>query len=381
MRTGHLVLLALLFAGCRSHRSTVFGHLSGGADATRTETHALDLAAGARLELSTPHGRVEARAVAGSSPGLTATLRSSGRTAEEAAMVLQSYTLAIEQDHEVLRVALEGKPVRVSDPDARLFLGASVDYVVTVPEAVELTVQSQSGDIVVEGAFAACRLETRYGDITVLGVHGDVSALSGSGDVAVRDTTGNRVRVESGYGVLQLQNITATDVHAESKSGDLTLASARADHIRLDTRYGAIAVHDAEGAVRASSRSGTVELSGVRGDIVAESQYGRLAVEGVLTGLRARSSSGDVHVRALDGSTNTTDWDLSSGYGRVTLEVPAAFGCRLEASTRYGDVECAFPVTIDGGKRKNGALRGTVGAGGRVVAMSSGSGNVTLRQL
>jgi DUF4097 and DUF4098 domain-containing protein YvlB len=295
--------------------------------------------------------------------------------------VLQGYSLAFDQENGGLRVSLQGEPTRVADQDARLFLGAAVDYVVTVPDDVQLTVHTQSGDIVVEGGFGTRRLQTRYGDITVHGGQGDLTALSGSGDVTVRDMVGGFVRVESGYGVLTLENIVATDVQAESKSGDLTLATGRAERIRLDTRYGTVSVHDAEGSLRASSRSGNVMLANVRGAVVAESQYGRLHVEGVLTGLRARSSSGDVQVRALDGSTNTTDWDLSSGYGQVTLAVPPEFSCRLEASTRYGDVECAFPVTVDAGKRKNGALRGTVGAGGRVVAMSSGSGNVLLKQL
>ncbi len=381
MRTGNLVLLAALLAGCHSTRGTVFGHLSGGEAASRTETHALELAAGGHLELITPHGRIEVRSVAGATASLTATLYSGGRTVDEAAKVLEGYSLAFEQDRGVLRVSLQGEPARIRDREARLFLGAAVDYVVTVPESVELTAHTQSGDVTVEGAFAACELETRYGNVTVIGGHGDLSARSGSGDVAVRDVVGGRVRVESGYGGLQLENVTATELSAESKSGDLTLATARADRIHLDTRYGSVAVHDAEGTLRASSRSGSVTLSGVKGDVVAESQYGRVAVEGVLTGLRARSSSGDVHVRALQGSTNTTNWDLSSGYGQVTLQVPPEFGCRLEASTRYGDVECAFPVTIDGGKRKNGALRGTVGAGGSTVALSSGSGNVALQQL
>lgn len=381
MRTGHLVCLTLLLASCHSHRRTVFGHLAGGEDASRTETHELALAAGGRLELSTPHGRVEARAATGNKASLTATLHSSGRTQDEAAAVLQGYVLALEQDDGVVRVSLQGRPTRVADEDARMVLAASVDYVVTLPEGVALQVHCQSGDVVVEGPFADCRLETRYGDVFVAGAQGDVLAQSGSGDISLRDIAGGRVRAESGYGVLQLENVVATEVHAESKSGDLTLVASRAERMVLDTRYGAVNVQGAEGSLRAGSRSGNLRLTGVRGAVVAESQFGRLAVEGVLTGVRARSSSGDVHVRALEGSSNDSDWDLSSGYGQVTLEVPSPWNCRLEASTRYGEVECAFPVTIDAGKRKTGALRGTIGSGGRAVTMSSGSGNVALRQL
>lgn len=385
MKTRHLVVLlsaaALTAVACSSRRTTIFGHLSGGVDSSRTETHALQIATGERLELVTPHGEIEVRTAAGAAPTLVATLRAGGRTQEEADQVLAGYTLSVEQDSGLVRVAFRGDPTRVRDDGAKLMLGASVDYLVTVPEGVHLRIDTSSGDIRAVGPFGACRLETKFGSIELENGNGDVVAHSDSGDVSVRDLVGGKVTVESGYGTLRLENVQATSLRAESKSGDVVLVNGKAGTIELDTNYGAVSVRGADGDLRAGSRSGDVEIAAARGAMKARSQYGRVAVEGVLTALDARSSSGDVSARALAGSQNLTNWELASGYGEVTLFVPADFGCQLEALTRYGEVECAFPITVDGGKRKNGALKGTVGQGGRTVTLNSSSGNVALKQL
>lgn len=382
MTTPRLAVLALALAACHSsHRTTIHGHLSGGVDAQRTETRALMIGAGDRLELSTPHGAIEVRTAPGAAPQLVATIHAGGRTKEEAEQVLASYELDIDDRKGSVRVSFRGDPVAVRDDGARLVLGASVDYSVTLPEGVELQLETRSGDLRATGAFGACRLDTRYGSVELEGATGDVVMHSDSGDLTARALGGGHVTAESGYGAVRLENVNATGIRAASRSGDIVLVSGRAKEIELATDYGAVSVRGAEGIVHASTRSGDVGLSDLHGEVVARSQYGSVAIEGVLTAIEARSSSGDVGVRALAGSASARDWELASGYGRVTLCVPSDFGCQLVASTRYGTVDCAFPLTMDTGKRKNGALRGTVGAGGRTVTLSSASGDLALRQL
>lgn len=380
MRT-HLVLFAFLAAACGSSRWSVVSRFAGSEEASRKETHSLALAAGDRIELATPHGRIEARAVEGATPTLVATLRASGRTSEEAAAVLARYELALVPEQGRLNVALRGEPLRIEEGGTSMLIGASVDYVLTVPEQIQLTARTASGEISVEGPFGACDLETNYGAVGVAGARGAVKAKSGSGDVTLRGIRGDRVRAESRYGALRIDDVVADGIVAETSSGDLEIAKVRGRNIELETSYGAVSVRDAEGELRASTSSGNVELSGVRGEVAADSKYGQVAIEGVLTGVEARSSSGAVRVRALEGSATTSDWRVASGYGPVTLQVPADFGCRLEATTRHGEVSCAFPVMVDPGPRKTGSLHGVVGPGGRAVELTSASGNVALEKL
>lgn len=375
------MLAAVSFAACHTRRTTVFGHLNGGLDAERVESRELAVAPGDRIQLSTPHGSITVRAEPGAAARLTATMRASGRTKEEAEQVLARYAIDVDEDRGTTRVRFRGDPTRVRDDDARLVLGAVVDYEVTLPENVAVHAETSSGDIRVAGPVGSCRLDTDYGSIAAEGARGDVSARSGSGDLSVRDVAGERVVADSGHGVVRLENCEAAAVRAASKSGDVVLVNARAATIELDTDYGGVSVRGAAGTLRASSRSGDVDLADVEGGVTARTMYGRVAVDGVLSTLEARSSSGNVSVRAKTGSSDDSDWELASGYGEVTLHVPADFACELAATTRYGEVDCAFPISLDTGKRRDGALKGVIGRGGRTVTMTSGSGNLAVKQL
>lgn len=382
MQRSTVVLLAVVaLTACHSRRSAVFGHLNGGVDAERVETHDLAVQSGERLHLATPHGSIVVRAEPGAAARLVATWRASGRTKDEAEQVLARYSLAVDTERGRTRVQLHGDPTRVRDDDARFSLGAVVDYEVTLPENVELHAETSSGDIRVVGSLASCRLDTQYGTIAAEGTRGDVTMHSASGDVSVRDVSGGSVSADSGYGAVRLENVEATTLRGASKSGDVVLVNGRAPKIDLDTDYGAVSVRGATGRLAASSRSGDVDLAEVEGGVVAKTMYGRVAVDGVLGAVDARSSSGDVAVRAKQGSSDDTNWEITSGYGSVTLYVPSDFACELAASTRYGSVDCAFPIAIETKKRRDGALKGVIGRGGRTVTMSSGSGNVAVKQL
>ncbi len=384
MTTARLTFVVVLAAAAACHssrRSTVFGHLSGGVDAERTETTVLDIATGELLEVSVTYGNVEVRTRRDASPGVVATIRAGGRSDEEAARVAAAYSVAVERAGRTVRVSVAGEPTRVHDADARLSLGAMVDLAITVPEGVELRVDTRSGDIVGAGPFGPCRVETRYGGVSLEHVAGDVAARSDSGDVVVRHATDGDVTAESGYGSVRLEDIAAPAVRAASKSGDVVVVGARAGIMELDTHYGAVSVSGADGDLRAATRSGDIDVIGMHGAVNARSQYGQVVVEGVLTGLAAKSSSGRVTARALEGSTNLVDWELSSGYGDVVLQVPPGFGCQLVASTRHGEIGCELPIDLPAGRRRSGALKGTVGNGGRTVSMQSSSGNLSLRSI
>ena len=59
-----------------------------------------------------------------------------------------------------------------------------VDYVVTVPDATDVTVDNDSGDVSVSGSFGSTVLKTGSGDITTAGLRStEVTAYADSGDI------------------------------------------------------------------------------------------------------------------------------------------------------------------------------------------------------
>src|SRR5262249_52932136 len=96
---------------------------------------------------------------------------------------------------------------------------------------------------------------------------------------------------------------------------------------------------------------------------------------------RARSGDGSVTIRADDGSRATDDWDITTGDGSITLEVPGDFGGELDAHTGDGTVHMSdltlSNVTGTIGRR---TVRGRLGSGGPNIRLRRGDGSITLRR-
>lgn len=387
MNRSHWLALPLFLSpacSASSHGSIQIGAMNLDQRAERNETHALTLAPGQTLELFTSYGSIEVHAVEGAAPSLQARVRASGRTREEAELVLARYQLILESRAGALRVELRGEPLEIREGLVHFSQAACVDFVATVPSGAPLVADTGSGDITTHGVLGACTLETDYGSLKLGGARGEVQATSGSGDVSVRDLEGEHVYVGSEYGDVRAFGVRASGaLTLESGSGDVVLERAQAATIELTTDYGSVTLADGRGAVTAHSGSGDVRLAGASGAVKASSDYGTVTIDGVLSGLAASSGSGSVSALARAGSAHTSEWRLSSDYGSVTLSVPATFAGTLDARTDYGSIECDFPITLEAGKKKkdDGTLRGTIAGGGAPISLRSGSGDVALKKL
>ena len=104
------------------------------------------------------------------------------------------------------------------------------------------------------------------------------------------------------------------------------------------------------------------------GAVEATTGDGRVRVSGKLTEVRARSGDGSIAIEARPGSATEADWDITSGDGRVTLQIPDDFNADLDASTGDGSVHLdGVSVTSTGTMMRN-SVRGRVGSGGRACA-------------
>jgi hypothetical protein len=104
-------------------------------------------------------------------------------------------------------------------------------------------------------------------------------------------------------------------------------------------------------------------------------------VTGRLASVRARSGDGRVTIQADPGSTTDADWDITTGDGSVTVELPDGFAAELDAHTGDGRVrtEDLALSNISGEARKD-TVRGRLGAGGRAVRVRTGDGAILLKR-
>ncbi len=97
--------------------------------------------------------------------------------------------------------------------------------------------------------------------------------------------------------------------------------------------------------------------------------------------MHARSGDGGVTIHAASGSAPAGDWDITTGDGSVTLELPDGFGGELDAHTGDGTIHMQ-DITVSNvtGKIAKNTVRGTLGSGGRAVRVRTGDGTITLRR-
>jgi DUF4097 and DUF4098 domain-containing protein YvlB len=213
-------------------------------------------------------------------------------------------------------ISQSGNSIRIDYVTVR---DISIDYDITVPADTTLRTQSGSGDQWVDGLLKGASLESGSGDIRLNDVTGDIDAQTGSGNVEARGIHG--------------------PFAAQAGSGD----------IRLEEQ--------GEGNVRVHTGSGNVEARGIHGLLQLESGSGDVIVEGTQTGA----------------------WDIQTGSGDVDLRVPQNANFELRASTNSGSVvvEHAVKMTVQGNvDRERHSVNGKVGAGGPVMTVHTGSGDI-----
>ncbi len=97
--------------------------------------------------------------------------------------------------------------------------------------------------------------------------------------------------------------------------------------------YGGIKIDVKNSPVQAETNSGSIEIRGCRGAVKALSGYGTVDVHGDDALVQLRSNSGSVQ---FVGSLAAGDSKVTSGYGELTVKLPAYASFKVQAKTGYG---------------------------------------------
>ena len=197
----------------------------------------------------------------------------------------------------------------------------SVDFTLTVPAAMDLTLSGTYSDITVDGTTGRVSLETVQGDVSLRGGGGLVTVPSVSGDVNVSGVRG-QLEAHSTNGTVDAEDVTGS-VNAETVNGDIKLRDIRSDD------------------VTATTVNGDIEY---RGTIRDNGQY-----------------------------------RLSNHNGDVTVAVPAGANASVTVSTFNGDFDSDFPVTLAGG-RQGKRFTFTIGTGSATLDLESFQGSIRLER-
>jgi len=222
--------------------------------------------------------------------------------------------------------------------------------------------------------------------LEVKGVNGDVRAVLASGAEAVVNARKHARRsdpdeveikvVESDEGVT-ICAVYPTPRRAERENrceaGDSWSSSTENNDVVVDFEVQVPSGIDFNG----KTVNGEMSAEGLKGDVRASTVNGSVRVS--TTGL-AEASTVNGSVYAQMGRADwRDDLEFSTVNGGITLILPGKIDTEVRATTVNGDIESDFPLMISGkfGPRR---LRGTIGAGGRGLSLSTVNGEIRLKK-
>jgi DUF4097 and DUF4098 domain-containing protein YvlB len=164
------------------------------------------------------------------------------------------------------------------------------------------------------------------------------------------------------------------------RSAKLIASVPAAADVSARSGDGSIDIERISGTIKLHSGDGSIRARELGGDVNVETGDGSIALDGKFSALRAHSGDGSVRVEAAPGSTASNDWDITTGDGSVTLEIPNGFGGELDAHTGDGRIHLNdVTLTNVTGEIGRNTVRGRLGSGGGAVRIRTGDGSITLR--
>lgn len=128
----------------------------------------------------------------------------------------------------------------------------------------------------------------------------------------------------------------------------------------------------------AGNVNGNVNADGIRGEVRANSVNGNVDVS---TTSWAQAKTVNGHIRAAMGEA---DWrgtlQIESVNGSIELSMPSDFNADVAFSSVNGHIDSDFPLTVNNTWPVGHKANGTIGKGGRELAIKTVNGNVELRK-
>jgi len=220
-----------------------------------------------------------------------------------------------------IEVSLVGNTV-VLKASSREGAPSVIDFDVTVPQSMALT------------------LSGNYADINVDGVQGSINAETVNGEINVRGGKGN---------------------------------------ITLHSIQGSVTLADASGRIEVNSVNENIELTNVSGEIKVETTNGEI----VLTGIQSASvDAGTINgdVLYLGTVTDGGSYSFGSHNGDITVSIPERANVTITAATANGDIDPSFPLPMPPGPTGKHRKTFKIGSGSARMELESFQGDIELRR-
>jgi len=323
---------------------------------SETQEFTEEFSGGQSFYLETLSGSVKIQGVAGNVVRVIAVKKAEG-SEEKAGKALKEMKIEVKRSGEQLDVITklpgeEGFLSRVFGDD-RGHRDVWVDFEVTIPSRLHVTVDATSAGVDVRNVGGDVTLDLTSGDVTGQGLGGDVVVDGTSGRVELRQVAGDLL-IDNTSGEVVVEGCKGS-VGVDKTSGDVWLRGIGKD-VEVDGTSCDVRGEEIEGYVALNLISGNAELKGLG------------------QGISLDAVSGDI--RASFRSAPKRECQISSISGDVSLYVPEAADLNLDLESVSGQLSVEGLQVREVSKS---ALRAITGSGRIPVSIETVSGDIEVR--
>ena len=268
-------------------------------------------------------------------------------------------------------------------------LAGTLDTVLAFDAHGTVTVSCTGGAVVVRGGPANeirvhARTESGAIRFSSSATRATLEPASGrgcsDGRFEITVPAGTRLDASTRSGSLDIRGVRG-EIEARSQSGNIDVRDA-GDRLSVETLSGDATVTNVQGEARINTVSGDLHLSGARGDVDVETVSGDLGLADIIARVvRTHTVSGDI---SFAGSiTNGGRYEFETHSGEIELHLAPDVGAELTVSTYSGSIDSEFPITLKAGDHTIGMAQAkklafTLGKGSARITAETFSGDITL---
>jgi hypothetical protein len=169
-----------------------------------------------------------------------------------------------------------------------------------------------------------------------------------------------------------------------ARSGDGSIKVRRiTGKVDVETDDGSVNLEEITGEVIAKTGDGSIQGRDISGRAAVRTGDGGIELIGTWTGLMAETHDGSIQLTGRKGSRVDEAWEVTTGDGNISLNVPEDFAAELDAHSGDGRVRVerldgAAAVHDGDDEHSRSTVRGKLGAGGKSLRLRTGSGRITV---
>jgi DUF4097 and DUF4098 domain-containing protein YvlB len=166
-------------------------------------------------------------------------------------------------------------------------------------------------------------------------------------------------------------------LRAATGNGRINIDRGGAD-VSATTGNGDVSIGETTGRVDATTGNGDVQVDGANGPVSVTTGNGRIFVLTARGAVDATTGNGDIDVR-IKALPIERDMKFNTGSGSIRITLPQDFNGSLDATSGTGSLRTDFDISVIG-RLDAHHVRGTIGRGGPLIRLVTGSGTIELRK-